>query len=112
LKFGRTHSQLVLAGDYNLPIKRRTALNEEHGLPFKIHGTNTTYHSIINPLTRKRVNRFAGNGGKRTAIDGLMGRGDGIKLRYSGVFRTPLLSNHYGVVGLLSMNNSPRNTSF
>ena len=87
-------------------------MNEEHGSPFKIHGTNATYDSIINRLTRKRVNRFTGNSGERAAIDGLMVRGDGIKLRYSGVFRTPLLSNHYGVVGLLSLNISPRNTSF
>lgn len=112
LKLGKVYSQLVVAGDYNLPFKRRAALNEEYGSPFKIFETNATYDSVINPLTRKRVNRFVGNSGERSAIDGLMVRGDGIKLRYSGVFRTPLLSDHYGVVGLLSLNNSIRNISF
>ena len=112
MKLGKTHSQLVLAGDYNLPTKRRIELNEEHGSPFKIYNTNATYDSIINPLTRKRVNWFAANSGKRTAIDGLMVRGDGIKLRYSGVFSTPLLSDHYGVVGLLSLDKPIRNISF
>lgn len=112
LERGEVYSQFIMAGDYNLPFKRRAALNEAYGSPFKIFETNTTYDSVINPLTRKRVNRFVGNSGERSAIDGLMVRGDGIKLRYSGVFRTPLLSDHYGVVGLLSLNNSIRNISF
>ena len=80
-------------------------------MPFKIFDTDATYDPSISPLTRKGVNRFAGIGGERTPIDGLVVRGNAIKLRYSGVFRTPLYLTHYGVAGLLSVNNSIRKIS-
>ena len=106
LSLASTYPNLVVGGDYNLTYPHRLELNAEHGEPFKIAEIEATYDTVLNPLTRRGVNRFNGNTHQQKAIDGLMVHGDGIKLRYSAVIKKPILSDHLGVVGLLALNDS------
>ena len=108
LSLATTYPNLVVGGDYNLTYPHRAELNAKHGEPFKIAVTEATYDSVSNPLTRRGVNRFSGSPLQQKVIDGLMVHGDGIKLRYSAVLKTPILSDHLGVVGLLALNSAMR----
>ena len=111
LSLAAIYPNLVVGGDYNLTYPHRVELNAKHGEPFNIAATDATYDTRLNPLTRRGVNRFSGRAPKREAIDGLMVHGEGVKLRYSAVLKTQILSDHLGVVGLLALNDSARGTS-
>ena len=108
LSLAITYPNLVVGGDYNLTYPHRVDLNAKHGEPFKIAAIEATYDSVSNPLTRRGVNRLGGNAPQQKVIDGLMVHGDGIKLRYSAIVRTPIFSDHLGVVGLLALNSAMR----
>lgn len=106
LSLAAIYPNLVVGGDYNLTYPQRVQLNAEHGEPFNIADTDATYDTVLNPLTRRGVNRFSGNTPQQKAIDGLMVHGDDVKLRYSAVLKAPIFSDHLGVVGMLALNNS------
>lgn len=105
LSLASTYPNLVVGGDYNLTYPHRLELNAEHGESFQFGATETPYDSIANPLTRRGMYRFSGRSQQRKAIDGLMVHGEGIKLRYSAVLKTPILSDHLGVACIELLNS-------
>ena len=78
-------------------------LNKVLGKHFRIPVTDPTYDAVNNPLTQVGVNRVMGNQIEQSVIDGLMVAGGDVKLRYSAVMKKPLFSDHYGVIGLIAL---------
>ncbi len=103
LDLAKIYPHLVIGGDYNLPLTRRMEMNAAVGKRFKIAVTDPTYDAVNNPLTQVGVNRVTGNRTERSVIDGLMVAGYNVKLQYSDVIKKPLFSDHYGVIGLIAL---------
>ena len=103
LALAKSYPRLVIGGDYNLPVEHRMKLNKALGGHFRIAVTDPTYDAVDNPLTRVGVNRVTGNRIEQSVIDGLMVAGSDVKLRYSAVMKKPLFSDHYGVIGLIAL---------